>query len=424
MAEPISLPPEKQEIDLSIIEVLKTEESREIVPFLVSQFIGFFVLMALQQLYPLYLQKVTSMPASEIVLKWGIIVSVYTFAGIVARIPTGWFLEKAGRKLTVILSFILMIIAVGGLIFTTNIILISLLFILLRFSNNMYSLSSRLLVSDLRSKYKGLYNSLTSSFGRLGNLIGTVGLGFVLDFLPPIFLLIAILIVAIIGMIIFRLLFIEGKAEMRHFTRRIDIKQGKKPKFELSLLTSGTFLFFSFTFALFGVITGLTNPLFSLYGKNVLNLSESLIGMLLGLSQLSFIVLSPFIGWFISSKPRMIYPMLLVASILTTLNLLLFYFFYDLVSIYAVFLFVKNIGQAFFFPVVFTIFTFKLPKEHFSLLYSITTTLFFLGYSATSFLAGVLYNQAYNLPWFYAFLVGLVLTLSIVLFMIFHKEKE
>ncbi|MHA1304866.1 MAG: MFS transporter, partial [Candidatus Heimdallarchaeaceae archaeon] len=136
------------------------------------------------------------------------------------------------------------------------------------------------------------------------------------------------------------------------------------------------------------------------------------------------IVLSPFIGWFISSKPRMIYPMLLVASILTTLNLLLFYFFYDLVSIYAVFLFVKNIGQAFFFPVVFTIFTFKLPKEHFSLLYSITTTLFFLGYSATSFLAGVLYNQAYNLPWFYAFLVGLVLTLSIVLFMIFHKEKE
>ncbi|MHA1865422.1 MAG: MFS transporter [Candidatus Heimdallarchaeaceae archaeon] len=423
MTEPI-IPTDEEEIDLTLFKIMKTEETREIIPFLVSQFIGFFVLMALQQLYPLYLQKVTTKSAEQIALEWGLIVTIYTFAGIFARIPTAWLLEKYGRKLTIMTSFVLMIIGVGGLIFTTNIVIVSLLFVVLRISNNMYSLSSRLIVSDLRSKYKGLYNSLISSFGRLGNLIGTVGLGFVLNYLPPIVLLIVIVVVAIVGMIVFKLLFIEGKAELRHFTRRIDLKQGKKKaKFKFKLLTSQIFLFFSFSFALYGVIAGLTNPLFSIYGKNVLNLSESLVGTLLGLSQLSFIVISPFVGLLVSKRPNLTYYLLLIASILTTFNLLLFYFYYESVALYATFLFVKNIAQALFFPVIFTIYTFKLPKEHFSLLYSISTTLFFLGYAATSYVSGVLFNINYNLPWLYASIVGILLILSIIVATIYNSKK-
>ena len=423
MTEPI-IPTDEEEIDLTLFKIMKTEETREIIPFLVSQFIGFFVLMALQQLYPLYLQKVTTKSAEQIALEWGLIVTIYTFAGIFARIPTAWLLEKYGRKLTIMTSFVLMIIGVGGLIFTTNIVIVSLLFVVLRISNNMYSLSSRLIVSDLRSKYKGLYNSLISSFGRLGNLIGTVGLGFVLNYLPPIVLLIVIVVVAIVGMIVFKLLFIEGKAELRHFTRRIDLKQGKKKaKFKFKLLTSQIFLFFSFSFALYGVIAGLTNPLFSIYGKNVLNLSESLVGTLLGLSQLSFIVISPFVGLLVSKRPNLTYYLLLIASILTTFNLLLFYFYYESVALYATFLFVKNIAQALFFPVIFTIYTFKLPKEHFSLLYSISTTLFFLGYAATSYVSGVLFNISYNLPWLYASIVGILLILTIIVATIYNSKK-
>ncbi|UJG43389.1 MAG: MFS transporter [Candidatus Heimdallarchaeum endolithica] len=423
MTEPI-IPTDEEEIDLTLFKIMKTEETREIIPFLVSQFIGFFVLMALQQLYPLYLQKVTTKSAEQIALEWGLIVTIYTFAGIFARIPTAWLLEKYGRKLTIMTSFVLMIIGVGGLIFTTNIVIVSLLFVVLRISNNMYSLSSRLIVSDLRSKYKGLYNSLISSFGRLGNLIGTVGLGFVLNYLPPIVLLIVIVVVAIVGMIVFKLLFIEGKAELRHFTRRIDLKQGKKKaKFKFKLLTSQIFLFFSFSFALYGVIAGLTNPLFSIYGKNVLNLSESLVGTLLGLSQLSFILISPFVGLLVSKRQNLTYYLLLIASILTTFNLLLFYFYYESVALYATFLFVKNIAQALFFPVIFTIYTFKLPKEHFSLLYSISTTLFFLGYAATSYVSGVLFNINYNLPWLYASIVGILLILSIIVATIYNSKK-
>ncbi|MHA1115812.1 MAG: MFS transporter [Candidatus Heimdallarchaeaceae archaeon] len=423
MTEPI-IPTEEEEIDLTLFKIMKTEETREVIPFLVSQFIGFFVLMALQQLYPLYLQKVTTKSAEQIALEWGLIVTIYTFAGIFARIPTAWLLEKYGRRLTVMTSFVLMIIGVGGLIFTTNIVLVSLLFVVLRISNNMYSLSSRLIVSDLRSKYKGLYNSLISSFGRLGNLVGTVGLGFVLNYLPPIVLLIVIVVVAIVGMIVFKLLFIEGKAELRHFTRRIDVKQGKKKiKFKFKLLTSQIFIFFSFGFALYGVIAGLTNPLFSIYGKNVLNLSESLVGTLLGLSQLSFIVISPFVGLLVSKRPNLTYYLLLIASLLTTFNLILFYFYYESVALYATFLFVKNIAQALFFPVIFTIYTFELPKEHFSLLYSISTTLFFLGYASTSYVSGVLFNISYNLPWLYASIVGVVLILTIIVATIYNSKK-
>ncbi len=108
-------------------------------------------------------------------------------------------------------------------------------------------------------------------------------------------------------------------------------------------------------------------------------------------------------------------------------NYLTLYLFPDSVLVYGMMLFIKNIGHALFFPVVFTILTYELPKAHFSILYSIITTGFFLGVSVTSYLSGYLYNISYKLPWLAAVIASIVLCSTILVFVIykiFDKRKS
>ncbi len=379
-------------------EFFKSKETREILAFITAQFLSFAIYMSVRQLFPLYLQERYEISEAEVLIKWGIIVTAYTFTGLIARIPSGWIIEKIGRKPAIMSSYIIMTIAVGCLALTSSTAILALLFVLLRLTNNVFGLSSRSLLADIKTPHKGIYNSLISSSGRFGTLIGSVGLGYVLQFLPAYFMIIIALILSIIGLLAFRLLFVKGGGETVHFIRRVDVKSGHKEKFDFKVFKSITLIFFVFAFILFGLISGVTDPILSLYGKNVLKLSEGYIGLLLGLSQLSFILVSPVIGWLISNKPKIINYLLVVSALIILCNYILLYFFYDSVEMYIVALFSKNIAHALFFPVVFTILTYDLPKAHFSILYSIITTGFFLGNTGTSFLSTYLYGFSGRYP--------------------------
>ncbi len=435
----------------NIIDVLRAPETREVLAFLLSQFLAFAVYMSIRQLFPLYLlekesshfvnfssstyiQNLTPLNLEEysrtieiaVLAKWGIIATAYTFAGLFGRIPSGWLIEKFGRKPIIFSSFVLMIISVGCLAFTENTALLAFLFIILRLTNNTFGLSSRSLLSDLKTRYKGLYNSLISSSGRLGNLIGTLCLGFVLNFFPGYVMILCGLALSIVGFAAFQLVFVKGKAETIHFIRRVDIKMGKKEKLDFKIFTSKTFIFFTLSFIIFGLISGITDPILAIYG-NKLELSESTIGIILGLSQLSFIIISPFVGWMISSKPKITDSLLLVSTIILLCNYLLIYLVPNNTAIYTVILFGKNIGHALFFPVVFTILTYELPKAHFSLIYSILTTGFFLGITGTAYLSTYLYLISETLPWLFAFISTIALAITVLIYILVKrtsKEKQ
>ncbi len=437
------------DVQMNIKAVLKAPETREVIAFFTSQFLSFAVYMSIRQLFPLYIQErvsfqmmnyaffmsfnnffpdelnnFTSGIETEVLIRWGVIATVYTFTGLIGRIPSAWLVEKFGRRVSIITSYGVMICSVGSLALTDNTALLALLFAMLRLTNNVFGLSSRSLLSDMKSKYKGLYNSLISSFGRLGTLIGAISLGFVLDFLPGYVMLLCGFIVAIFGLGIFQLLFVKGKAETIQFIRRVDIKKGEKTKFDFKIFKSRTFIFFTLSFVIFGFISGITDPIISLYGKNILFLSERMIGTILGLSQLSFVLISPFIGWIISNKPKTNKTLLLSASVIITLNYLLIYLVPSNAYIYAAILFIKNIGHALFFPVVFTILTYELPKAHFSVIYSIITTGFFLGLTSTTYLSTVLYNISPIYPWLFAWIAAILLTLTVIIYFIFRKGDE
>ncbi len=419
MPELETISPSLQDKKEKFSDIFKAQETREVLAFLTAQFLSFLVYMSIRQLFPLYLQERFGLSEEQVVIKWAIITTVYTFTGLFARVPSGWIIEKYGRKIILFVAFVIMTLSVGGLAFTNNTALLAVLFSLLRLTNNVFGLASRSLLSDLKTRYKGVFNSVISSSGRLGVLIGTVGLGYVLDFLPAYAMIICVFALSILGLISFRLLFVKGKAETIHFLRRIDVKEGRKTKFDFQIFKSGSVTFFIIAFIIFGIISGVTDPIIALYGKNVLNQSDSFIGTLLGLSQLSFIVVSPIIGWLISKKPNIINYLLLTSSLIMVGNYLTLYLFPDSVLVYGMMLFIKNIGHALFFPVVFTILTYELPKAHFSILYSIITTGFFLGISATSYLSGYLYNISYKLPWLAAVIASVVLCSTILVFVIY-----
>ena len=86
-------------------------------------------------------------------------------------------------------------------------------------------------------------------------------------------------------------------------------------------------------------------------------------------------------------------------------------------------LFIKNIAHALFFPVVFTILTYDLPKAHFSILYSIITTGFFLGNTGTSYLSTVLYGLSERYPWLAAGIISSVLLCLSLTYYVYKRVK-
>ncbi|MHA2254664.1 MAG: MFS transporter, partial [Candidatus Heimdallarchaeaceae archaeon] len=387
-------------------------------------FVGFLVFMSLRQIFPLYLQKTSGLTEEEIVIKWAIIVAAYTFGGIITRIPSGLLIEKIGRRNILVISYFLTIGSIVGLAFTVNTILLAALFIVLRTANNSFGLTSRSLLSDMETKYKGFYNSMISTAGRFGSLIGTITLGVLLDFFKPYIMLVFAGILAVIGVIVFLYVFIEGKGEDR-FKKRQEVKwAGNKVRIKRKDFLNSIFIFFFFAFVIFGIMEGFSNPLFSLYGKNVIHLSDSLVGTLIGLSNLSFIVVGPILGLAISDDKKIINSLLIAAPILMACNFLMIFLFPSNQVVYTVFLFVRNIGHAMFFPIVMTILTSELSKDLFTILYSIITTAFFLGIAATSYFSGLLYTTNITYPWLSSLVSALVLILVMMAYIFYNKSRK
>ncbi|MHA1816829.1 MAG: MFS transporter, partial [Candidatus Heimdallarchaeaceae archaeon] len=113
-------------------EFIKSKETRELLAFIASQFISFSIFVSVRQLFPLYLLERYEISETEVLIKWGVIVTAYTFTGLIARIPSGWIIEKFGRKISVLSSYIIMTIAVGSLSLTRNTAILAILFVFLR----------------------------------------------------------------------------------------------------------------------------------------------------------------------------------------------------------------------------------------------------------------------------------------------------
>jgi len=420
MPELETFPTLRQKTKASLKEIIKAQDTREVAAFLTSQFVGFLVFMSLRQIFPIYLEKSTGQDWG---IRWGIIVAAYTFGGIITRVPSGYLVEKLGRKTLVISSYLVMTLAAGALAFTQNLILLATLWIILRSSNNIFGLVSRSLLSDLETKYKGFYNSIISTSGRFGSLIGIISLGVLLEFFQPVVMIIFVVVLSVIGGILFLLIFTKGKGEEKYIERRNDIKNGEKTKLRVQEFTNRTFIFFFIAFTIFGVMEGFTNPQFSLYGYNIINFSESLVGTILGLSNISFILVGPVIGFAISHRKRLIDYMLVSACILMTLNFLMIFLFPTNPAIFIVFLFVRSAGHALFFPVVMTILTSELSKKHFTLLYSVITTAFFLGLASTSYASGVILEKNISYFWLSSFVTSIVLTILISSYLITNQRR-
>ncbi|MHA1852768.1 MAG: MFS transporter, partial [Candidatus Heimdallarchaeaceae archaeon] len=335
-----------------------------------------------------------------------------------------YFIEKAGRKVMTIIAFASTMAATLGLLASTNTAILAILFLIIRSANNIFSLNSRSLLSDLETKYKGFFNSVVSMAGRTGNLIGTIALGAILQFLPAMVMILFPVIVLAFGLVAFVLLYQkDGQAEIRHKRRREQAKSHMQKKRDYKSLRTFTFWFFLVAFMLFGLSAGFTTPLLSLYGKNIIHLNETTVGTFLGIAQLSFILATPIVGMFISKYKRLLVTLPFISSLLLASNFFLMYLIPQNLAIYVIFLFIRNFAQAMFFPVVITILTAELPKDQFAFLYSLISTAFFVGIAVTSYFTSSIYAIDFKLPFLCSFIVMLVLSAYIVL-LLFRRVKQ
>ncbi len=231
-------------------------------------------------------------------------------------------------------------------------------------------------------------------------------------------------VLAVIGIIVFLFIFTYGKGEDR-FRKRQEVKwAGNKVRIKRKDFLNSIFIFCFVAFVIFGIMEGFSNPLFSLYGKNVINLSDSLVGTLIGLSNLSFIIIGPILGLAISDSKKIVNVLLVTAPILIASNFLMIFLFPSNQIVYTVFLFVRNIGHAMFFPVVMTILTSELSKDLFAVLYSVITTAFFLGIAGSSYFSGILYTRDITYPWLSSLVTAVLLILLMIFYILYNRSRE
>jgi len=402
--------------------LIKTEETKEIVAFILTQFVSFFVFRAITQIYPLYLQRTTTLTEKEVAIKWGLIVSAYTFGGIFTRVPMGILIEKLGRKIITVISYLLMILATVGLAFSTATWYLALAFILLRTSANSFGLGGRSLISDMETKNKGLYNALISTFARIGGLVGIVALGVIIEFLPPYVMLLFPAVLALLGLVFFVLFFYEGSGERRYKLRKKEQIHGNKVSLTIKDFVTKSFLFFFLIFTTFGIAEGITGPVVSLYGKNILNLSESHVGTIIGLAQVGYIATSPFIGVIISKNQKYLFILPTISVILWIGDYLLMFFLPLSTSAFIAFLVVRNLIQAMFWTSALTILTTELAKDKFALMYSILTTTFFAGISIGSLFSGAIFAKDYRLTWLYSMWAAIALFILLLGYFLIQQK--
>ena len=157
-----------------------SNSSKIAIIFMSLQFLGFFYFNGYRVVFPLILEKM-KYSELQVVSNWAIIFSVGLFLSSLTRYPMGIVADKLTRKQTITLSSFLISLAIISILFTRNIIVLSLSFALMRTGNHLPPLITRGYVNETDSSRQGKLNAYVSFIANLGGFIGPVLFTFFLE---------------------------------------------------------------------------------------------------------------------------------------------------------------------------------------------------------------------------------------------------
>ncbi len=145
---------------------------------LISIFLWFFAFNSVETFGSTYAKEFFGQPE-----KWGLATSVLAIASLITFLPSSWLSKKIGRKYSIILGLLLMIVSLGASFFLTNLGIV--LFLLFAVAGigwaiinvNSYPMFVELANSNNIGKFTGYYY-LSS---QLAQSLTPVMIGFVLD---------------------------------------------------------------------------------------------------------------------------------------------------------------------------------------------------------------------------------------------------
>ncbi len=387
----------------------------ELTPLLIPYFLGFFLFQGLNAAFPLYLQLRLGLSEQEVVAMWTSINSVALLVGAFTRIPAGLFGDKVGRQKALFIGFGLYFISIAILWNSTSYLAIAVAISLIRVGVNLYAMSGRATVSRAK-RDKGFKNGILTAITGLGGFVGATALTAILDFYPPEYIIILTFLL-ILGDLFF---FILSLSIIPRFFAKItngeekldlDLYSTTKIRDQLSLEAfrrPGIYKSFM-RFLAVGIIIGLIRPVYPIYGKNVLSLTASTIGLAIGLSSLAQIIWAPIIG-----KALRKYSADSVANVMAlgfSISALILLLSRVSPLFYVLSLLILTMSTSGFFTADITRQGQIVKRNEFSLIFGTASTLVFIGSSVSSYVSGLLYQIGPEVSFFTALFISLIVLL-------------
>jgi len=367
----------------------------ELSPVLIPYVLGFFIFRGFFSNFPLYLQLKFNLTDIEAVQRWGEIGSVAFFFGAISRLPAGLISDKLGRIRAFALAYSVYILSLLLIYFTDINITYMIALSSIRFGVNMFAMTGRAIVSTSK-RDKGLKNGLLSAMVGLGSFSGPFLFAITLDHFPPNTIVLIGLFLIIVDIFIFigALKFVP-KLFRKYYPKdvmEVDLSGVSEFKHKelLSAIKLPGIIFGFILFASAGLIYGLVDSVYSIYGYNVIGLNLSLVGLIAGSGSLVQVIWAPIVGKLYEHiKDDTMRVLGWTISVLATIFISLSHF--SLVFFILGF-FVLSFGNSTYFTMEITRIGRVVKKSQFSFIFGITASMSILGTAIASYIA----------PYFYA----------------------
>ena len=157
-------------------------DNAEIIAFMISiQFIGFFFYGGFRTIFPLILGKI-GYSSDVITTDWSIIFTIALFVGgFGTRILMGIVTDILPRKEALILGISLSFLSIVLIMFTTDIIILGVLFALLRTGTHIFPLTTRSYANETNPVNQNRLNGFVLIGTNAASFLGPIILGFFLD---------------------------------------------------------------------------------------------------------------------------------------------------------------------------------------------------------------------------------------------------
>ena len=367
----------------------------ELSPVLIPYVLGFFIFRGFFSNFPLYLQLKFNLTDVAAVQMWGEIGSVAFFFGAFSRLPAGLISDRLGRIRSFALAYTIYILALLLIYFTDMSIYYMIALSSIRFGVNTFAMTGRAIVST-SNRDKGLKNGLLSAMVGLGSFSGPFLFAFILDHYPPDTIVVVALVIILSDIILFVImlnsiprLFRKIYPDDEPETDYTGVKMVRSTELTSAIFLPGIRSGFVL-FASAGLIYGLVDSVYSIYGYNVIGLQLSLVGLIAGSGSLVQIVWAPIVGklydYVKDDNMRVLgWTISLIATILISLSKFGLVFF-------ILGFFVLSFGNSTYFTMEITRIGRVVSKSQFSFIFGITASMSILGTAIASYIAPYFYR--------------------------------